>query len=154
MVILYTQSSNGKCYMEKWSSVMSLYWQSLGQPHCERAVPGLDREKGDKLSKWWFLPHSQCNCITAFVSWWSNSWWCRWSKLYHLLGYYLCLYTCWIKLEVLKQSKIILKSLTSFCWLPYWSCFIRSLRNVRLNKIIEKTYQDGTGVGLFVGHTW
>ena len=36
---------------------------------------------------------------------------------------------------MLKQSKIILKSLTSFCWHPYWSRFIRSLRNVRLNKI-------------------
>ena len=58
--------------------------------------------------------------------------------------------TCWIKLEMLKQSKIILKSLTSFRWHPYWSCFIRSLRNVRLNKIFERTYQDGTGVGLFV----
>ena len=51
---------------------------------------------------------------------------------------------------MLKQSKIILKSLTSFCWHPYWSCFIRSLRNVRLNKIFEKTYQDGAGVGLVV----
>ena len=49
---------------------------------------------------------------------------------------------------MLKQSKIILKSLTSFCWHPYWSCFISSLRNVRLNKIFERTYQDGTGVGL------
>ena len=28
-------------------------------------------------------------------------------------------YLCSIKLEVLKQSKIILKSLTSFCWHPY-----------------------------------
>ena len=36
---------------------------------------------------------------------------------------------------MLKQSKIILKSLISFCWHPYWSHFIRSLRNVRLNKI-------------------
>ena len=35
---------------------------------------------------------------------------------------------------MLKQSKIILKSLTSFCWHPYWSHFIRSLRNVRLNR--------------------
>ena len=51
---------------------------------------------------------------------------------------------------MLKQSKIILKSLTSFHWHPYWSCFIRSLRNVRLNKIFERTYQDGTGVGLAV----
>ena len=59
-------------------------------------------------------------------------------------------WTCWIKLEVLKQSKIILKSLTSFRWHPYWSYFIRSLRNVRLNKINERTYQDGTGVGLVV----
>ena len=57
---------------------------------------------------------------------------------------------CWIKLEMLKQSKIILKSLTSFCWHPYWSHFIRSLRNVRLNKIFERTYQDGAGVGLVV----
>ena len=63
-----------------------------------------------------------------------------WNKVhYHLLGYYLCLYTCWIKLEVLKHSKIILKSLTSFRWHPYWSHFIRSLRNVRLNKINERT---------------
>ena len=51
---------------------------------------------------------------------------------------------------MLKQSKIILKSLTSFCWHPYGSCFIRSLRNVRLNKIFERTYQDGTGVGFVV----
>ena len=57
-------------------------------------------------------------------------------------------FSCWIKLEMLKQSKIILKSLTSFCWHPYWSRFIRSLRNVRLNKILERTYQDGAGVGL------
>ena len=51
---------------------------------------------------------------------------------------------------MLKQSKIILKSLTSFRWHPYRSHFIRSLRNVRLNKIFERTYQDGAGVGLDV----
>ena len=49
---------------------------------------------------------------------------------------------------MLKQSKIILKSLTSFHWHPYRSRFIRSLRNVRLDKIFERTYQDSTGVGL------
>ena len=40
--------------------------------------------------------------------------------------------------------------MTSFHWHPYWSCLIRSLENVRLNKIFERTYQDGTGVGLVV----
>ena len=40
--------------------------------------------------------------------------------------------------------------MTSFHWHPYWSHFIRSLRNVRLNKINERTYQDGTGVVLVV----
>ena len=36
-----------------------------------------------------------------------------------LLGYYLCLNTCWKTLEVLKTKKYYYFHMTSFCWLPY-----------------------------------
>ena len=37
----------------------------------------------------------------------------------HLLGYYLCLNTCWKTLEVLKTKKYYYFHMTSFRWLPY-----------------------------------
>ena len=49
----------------------------------------------------------------------------------HLLGYYLCLNTCWKTLEVLKTKKYYYFHMTSFRWLPYWGRFIRSLRKCK-----------------------